>query len=59
MNTENAEFHNVKLAKIYEDFNQFSEDENFWLQIIKELGVSEITDFGCGTGMFTLKLADL
>ena len=43
--TRNAEFQNLKLAQIYESFNQFSEDENFWLSIINGLTISNITDF--------------
>lgn len=48
-NAQNAEFQNLKLAQIYEFFNQFSEDEDFWLRTVKELNISDITDFGCGT----------
>lgn len=58
-NTQNAEFQNVKLAQIYEAFNQFSEDGDFWLRTIQELHISEIIDFGCWTWLFTQRLAEL
>jgi len=57
-NNQNAEFQNEKLSQIYEDFNQFSEDEDFWIKTIRDLGVKNITDFGCGTGLFTQQLSD-
>jgi hypothetical protein len=44
---KNAEFEDSKLAQIYEDFNQFSEDEDFWLTVIAQLNITDITDFGC------------
>lgn len=56
MSQQSAEFHKPRLAQIYEDFNQFSEDEDFWLKTIEGLDISHITDFGCGTWMFTLTL---
>ena len=55
---KNAEFNNKKLAQIYENFNQFSEDEDFWLRIIKSLWVKNIIDFWAGTWIFTLVLLD-
>lgn len=58
-NAQNAEFQNLKLAKIYESFNQFSEDEDFWLRIIEELNISDITDFWCGTWLLTHRLMEL
>ena len=58
-NAQNAEFQNLKLAQIYEFFNQFSEDEDFWLRTVKELNISDITDFGCGTWLLTHKLMEL
>lgn len=58
MDLKNAEFKNLKLAQIYEDFNQFSEDEDFWLSIIKDLNISDITDFWCGTWLFTHQLME-
>jgi SAM-dependent methyltransferase len=58
-NIKNAEFKNERLAQIYENFNQFSDDEDFWLNTIWGLGVEDITDFGCGTGLFTGKLSEL
>lgn len=57
--TKNAEFQNLKLAQIYEYFNQFSEDEDFWLRTIKTLNISDITDFWCGTWLLTHKLMEL
>ncbi len=59
MNAQNAEFQNLKLAKIYESFNQFSEDEDFWLTTINSLSISTITDFGCWTWLLTHKLMGL
>lgn len=50
---KNAEFWHPILAQIYENFNQFSEDEDFWVQIIWDLWVTDITDFWCGTWLFT------
>jgi hypothetical protein len=44
---KNAEFQNLKLAQIYENFNEFSKDEDFWISTIKKLNISDITDFGC------------
>ena len=57
--TRNAEFQNLKLAQIYESFNQFSEDENFWLSIINGLTISNITDFWCWTWLLTHRLMEL
>ncbi len=54
-----AEFDNPKLARIYDSFNALTQDEVFWLNKIKELGVQSIIDFGCGTGLLTCKLAEL
>jgi len=42
---KNAEFQIEKLALIYEDFNQFSEDEDFWIRLIESLAIQDITDF--------------
>lgn len=57
--TQNAEFQNQKLAQIYDYFNQFSEDEAFWLRTIKSLNISDITDFWCGTWLLTHTLMEL
>ncbi len=56
---QNAEFQNLKLAQIYEVFNQFSDDEDFWLTLIKQLNIYDITDFGCWTWLLTDKLMKL
>lgn len=56
---KNAEFKNTKLAQIYEDFNNFSTDEDFWLERIQELSPKHITDFWSGTGLFTCQLEQL
>lgn len=56
---KNAEFQDLKLSQIYEDFNQFSEDEYFWISVIEKLGISDITDFGCWTWLLTHKLMEL
>ncbi len=53
-----AEFDNPKLTRIYDSFNALTQDEVFWLNKIKELGVQSIIDFGCGTGLLTCKLAE-
>lgn len=55
----NAEFQHAILAQIYEDFNQFSEDENFWVSIIAKLSITDITDFWCWTWLLTHKLMEL
>lgn len=54
-----AEFDNPKLARIYDSFNALTQDEVFWLNKIKELGVQSVIDFGCGTGLLTCRLAEL
>jgi SAM-dependent methyltransferase len=59
MGKRNAEFQDDRLAQIYENFNQFSEDENFWLNVIWNLNINHITDFGCGTWLLTQKLSEL
>lgn len=59
MDAQNAEFQNLRLAQIYEFFNQFSEDEDFWLWTIQELNISDITDFGCWTWLLTHRLMEL
>jgi len=56
---KNAEFQNKRLAQIYENFNQFSEDKDFWISIIGRLGISDITDFGCWTWLLTQGLMEL
>lgn len=54
-----AEFDNPKLARVYDSFNALTQDEVFWLNKIKELGVQSLIDFGCGTGLLTCRLAEL
>lgn len=54
-----AEFTNPKLARVYDSFNSFTEDEGFWLNIVKKNGVKNIVDLGCGTGLLTCELAKL
>ena len=58
-NPDYAEFGNPRLAKIYDSFNFLTDDESFWLKIVKELPIESVVDLGCGTGLLTTKLAKL
>jgi ubiquinone/menaquinone biosynthesis C-methylase UbiE len=57
--TDYSEFNHPKLANVYDSFNALTDDKHFWLNTIKGLGVKNIVDLGCGTGLLTSELAGL
>ena len=51
-------FDHPKLAAIYDCFDGKRGDLDHYLDIVKELGASSVLDVGCGTGSFSVMLAE-
>jgi len=53
-----AEFHDPQLAAVYDAWNTWREDSEFYVSLAAELEASTILDVGCGTGQITCVLAE-
>jgi SAM-dependent methyltransferase len=54
---KDAEFNDVRLARLYETLCPWGRSDQFFLDVANEIPNSRVLDLGCGTGQITLALA--
>ncbi len=52
-----TEFSDPRLVALYDTLNSFSNDSEFFCQLVEEISPKTIIDLGCGTGLLTCELA--
>lgn len=57
VNFNDAEFNDLRLARLYETLCPWGRSDQFFLDLANEILESRILDLGCGTGQITLALA--
>lgn len=59
MNTDYAEFNDLRLAEVYDSFCPLGKDSDFFLREVKKAKPKSILDVGCGSGILTIELTKI